>query len=443
MKKITLSFTTMIFLSSSVMAAESLAEAFKDGKTSGQIRTFYVDRTYEGGIENNRNALAVGGNLGFETAAVKGVSAGVKFYTTNGLNIHDGPKTSSNYDPSLYGDDFSSYSMVGEAYINYKKNNTNVKIGRQKLNTPLAGADDTRMLPNLFEAAVISNTSLLETTLIAGHITKEAVGTFGNIYPAGLFSLQSGYGLGYKAGITGRFANVGTIALGEAGSDTLGVTAGAVIYKGIPNLTLQAWDYYAHDILNATYLQGDYGWNCLLSDAVKMKASVQYINQSEVGDKLAGKIDSQYAGVRWGVTTGPLSGYVAYSKTGSNSDTITNGGILIPWGSIPVFTQAMVTRHMFLSGTDTTKVAAMYNFKDNGVDLKATAYHSSFDVGKNASYAAGLDSKESGFVLQYNPVNIENLNLTLRGNYPTNFGRSDSGVPFDWSEYRVIANYNF
>ena len=41
----------------------------------------------------------------------------------------------------------------------------------------------------------------------------------------------------------------------------------------IENLKLQAWDYYAHDILNAVYLQADYKWPCLLNGDMTMKAS--------------------------------------------------------------------------------------------------------------------------------------------------------------------------
>ncbi|CAA6825478.1 MAG: FIG01144323: hypothetical protein [uncultured Sulfurovum sp.] len=451
MKEVTFSMVTIALLSSSAVAAETLADAFKDGKTSGQIRAFYVDRTYEGNLENNRNSLAVSGNLGFETAALNGISAGVRFYTTHGIDIHSGGRSSANYDPSLYGDDFiNSYSMVGEAFFNYKNNNTNLKIGRQKLDTPLAGSDDARMLPNLFEAVVLSNTDIQDTTLIGAHVTREAVGTFGNVYSLAntanqQLSLQSGYGLGFKQGTTGRFTNVGTIALGDAGSDTSGVTAAAAIYKGVEGLTLQAWDYYAHDILNAVYLQGDYGFD---AGSLKMKASAQAITQSEVGDKLAGKVDSTYVAAKLGASSGPLSGYLAYSTTGSNDDTVTNGGILTPWGGMPAFTQGMVTRHMFFADTDTTKVAATYNFKETGVDVKASAYYTSFEVGKQATYgttrngianASGYTAKESGFDIQYNPTNIKNLNLRLRANYPTNF----TGTDIDWSEYRLIANYNF
>ena len=438
MKQISLSLLTITVLSSSAMASDSLADAFKEGTTSGQIRSFYIDRTYTGAIENNRNSLAVGGNLGFETAEMNGVRLGAKFYTSNGINLHDGGRSSANYDPSLFGDAFASYSMVGEAYINYKQNNTNVKIGRQKLNTPLAGADDARMLPNLFEAVVLSNTDVQDTTLVLAHVTRESVGTFGNVYgtPSQL-SLQSGYGLGYKEATNGHFADMGVVALG-AGTDTLGVTAMAGIYKGIPNVTLQVWDYYAHDILNALYLQGDYGFD---AGVAKLKASVQYIKQSEVGDKLAGEVDSQYLALKLGASAGDVSGYVAYSKTGSSNTAQANGGILTPWGGIPAFTQGMVTRHMFFADTKTSKVAVSYKLNTLlDADVKATVYHVAFDIGQKNSYKAGQawKAKESGFDIQYKPSSIKNLNLRLRANYPKDFAPN-----VDWAEYRLIANYNF
>lgn len=435
MKNISLSFITVTLLSSSAIASDSLAEAFSNGKVSGQIRSFYIDRTYEGTVENNRNSLAIGGNLGFETEAINGVSIGAKFYTTNPLDLHSDSMSSATDDPSLFGDGFQGYSMVGEAYINYKKNNTNVKIGRQKLNTPLAGADDARMLPNLFEAVVLSNTDVKDTTLIAAQVTRESVGSFGNVYgTSSQLSLQSGYGLGYKEATNGHFSDMGVVALG-AGTDTNGVTALAAIYKGIPNLTLQAWDYYADDILNAIYLQGDYGID---AGGAKLKLSVQHINQSDTGDKLAGEVDSQYTAVKLGASVKDLSGYVAYSTTGSSDTAQANGGVLTPWGGIPAFTQGMVTRHMFFADTDTTKVAATYKLKDLGVS--ATAYYASFDIGSKNSYKHGeaWKAKESGFDIKYKPAGVKNLNLRLRANYPKDFAPG-----LEWSEYRVIANYNF
>ncbi|MBN2249521.1 MAG: OprD family outer membrane porin [Campylobacterales bacterium] len=424
-----------------VQETASKAETEADyGTVFGQSRTFYIDRTYKGSIENNRNSLATGGYIGYTTPDFHGLSATAALYGVYGFDIHDEDAEvagSSSYDPALYGDGFKNYLFLGEAYLNYTYENTTVKVGRQRLDTPLAGADDARMLPNLFEAAVVTNSDIKDTTLIAAHITKESVGTFGNVYPTtspSLLSLaiQSGYGYGYKLGTNGEFAEMGEIALG-AGNDTAGVTALAAIYKGIDGVTLQAWDYYAHDILNALYLQADIGWNCMMNDAVKMNASLQYVNQTDIGDALAGKVDSNYWGAQLGATYGNLSGYVAYSQT-ADSNGAENGGIITPWGGMPAFTQGMVTRHQFFSDTDSYKVAATYNFSDYNV--KATAYFASFDVGQSATYAAGLDTKESGFDIIYQAS--KNLQYRFRGNFPDDFGPT-----YDWDEYRFIVNYNF
>ena len=424
-----------------VLADPAVAEVEKDwGEIFGQSRTFYIDRTYSGALNNNRNSLATGGYIGYKSPEFNGFTAVIAAYGTYGFDIHSQDADvvgSASYDPSLYGDGFDNYAFIGQAYVNYAFGNTNIKVGRMRLDTPLAGADDARMLPNLFEAAVVSNKDVENTTLIAAHVHSMTTGTFSNVYgPAGQLSLQSGYGLGYKLGTSGDFAEMGDIALGE-GTDTDGVTALAAIYAK-DGLKLQAWDYIAWDILNAVYLQADFGWNCLLSDSVKMKASAQYINESDIGDSLAGNVDVNYFGIKLATTIDAFSAYVAYSTTGDDADTITNGGVITPWGGMPAFTQGMVTRHMFFADTDTWKVAGTYKFTDLG--LKASAYYVEFDVGSLNTNKAGQawTATEAGFDIQYNVAAVEGLNLRLRANYPRDFAPD-----LDWDEYRFIVNYNF
>jgi hypothetical protein len=414
------------------------------GQIFGQSRTFYVNRAYTDSLTNKRSSLATGGYIGYKSPTLSGLSLGVALYGTYGFDMHDQTAKVAGktlYDPSLYGDNFENYGFVGQAYLNYAYGKTNLKVGRQQLDTPMAGSDDARMLPNLFEAVVLSNTDIEDTTLILAHVTKETVGTFGNVYgTAGALSLQSGYGLGYKLGTDGNFATMGEIALG-AGTDTAGVTAGAIVYQGIEGLTLTAWDYYAHDILNAVYLQADYGWNCLLSDKVKMNASAQYINESDIGDSLAGTVDSNYWAVKLGSTYENLNVYGAYSQTGDSTGSM-NGGILTPWGGMPAFTQGMVTRHQFFANTQSWKVGGTYNFAEYGV--KAGAYYTSFDIGAENTYANGTawTASEAGFDISYDVASVKGLNLRVRGNFPRDFGYS-LGQPFGWDEYRVIANYSF
>lgn len=443
MRSIALSIVAMVALSSYTVAGGDIAPIVvvekpevDYGKFSGQLRAFYIDRAYDGLLTTHRDALAFGGWIGYDTAEWNGLSMGVKFYATEGVKIKD------DKDPSLYGDNFSNYGFIGEAYLNYKLANTTIKIGRQKLDTPLAGADDARMLPNLFEAVVVKNTDIEDTTLLLAHVTREAVGTFGNVYNLKdasnqSLALQSGYGLGFKLGTNGNFTTMGEIALG-AGTDTAGVSAGAIIYKGIDGVTLQLWDYYAHDILNAIYAQADLSWNCLLNDDIKMKASAQYINQTEVGSKLAGVVDSNYWGLKLGAGYGNISTSVAYSQTADSTGN-QNGGILTPWGGMPAFTQGMVTRHQFFADTTATKVALTYNMQDlTGLNLNATGYYVSFDVGAKNSYVTGTawTATEAGFDIKYQATKA--LNLRFRGNFPTDFKKG-----LDWAEYRLIANYNF
>ena len=452
--------STMIMAGGDIALAPVVEEESNWGEIFGQSRTFYVDRTYMGIKNENRNSLATGGYIGYKTPDFSGFTAAVAVYGTFNLGIHDitplqDAGTWTKYDPSLYGLDGENYAFIGQAYLNYAFGNTNIKAGRQRLDTPLAGADDARMLPNLFEAVVVSNKDIENTTLIAAHVFRETVGTFGNIYGGGMLGVTSGYGLGMRQALSGEFVNMGTVALGNDingnPNETDGVTALAAVYTGIDGLKLQAWDYIAWDILNAIYLQADYKYQ--VSDNFNLLFAGQYINEKNIGDALLGSavvkdkngndisvgngnINSNYWAVKAGLAYGDFSAYAAYSQTLDNDTDALAGDIITPWGGMPAFTQGMVTRHQFLAGTDSWKVAASYNLKEYG--LKAVVYHAEFDVGDKASYTPGTKSTESGWDVTYKISAVDGLSLRARANYPRDFKEG-----LDWDEYRLIVNYNF
>ena len=448
MKKHIILSALTIGLLSSANAADSLESMFSEGKVSGEIRAFYINRDNaaqpSGAVQRNDIGTAIGGHLKYETGAYNGLSLGTAFYTTNRI-LRD-LEESTGVNSTLFSNDGSSYSILGEAYVQYNAKDlgtkTTFKAGRQKLNTPLAGADDARMVPNLFEAYVMHNNDIANTTLVAAHVTKMAPGSFANAYGGGIVGATAGYtyvnvansGTNNTATYQGKFTNMGTWAVGQ---DTSGVTAVAAIYKN-ETLKLQAWDYYAHDILNAIYLQGDVSWNCMLSDSVKPFAAVQYINESDVGSNFAGKVDSDFIGAKIGASIGNLKAYVAYSEQSKadSAATALQSATITPWGGMPAFTQGMVTRHMFLPGTKATKVAATYKF--DGINLSATGYYASFDMDANSGYGTARTAKEPGFDIKYKPASVKNLQLRLRGNFPTEFGNGR-----DWDEYRFIVTYKF
>jgi len=451
MKKIVISTVAAFVAATSVNAAEDLSSMFSEGKVSGQIREFSISRSvdYSSNAKEDytRKANAIGGYLKFETADFAGLSLGTALYTTNGFLL-DSPKDDyTKVDPTLLGPGNEGYSILGEAYIQYKNGNTAFKGGRQKLATPLAGTDDARMLPNLFEAYVLSNTDLPGTTLIAAHATRFAQGTFGRAYNGGLLAATAGYSFVDTRNQVGDFVNMGTYAVGTA---TDGVSVVSATYTGVDRLKVQLWDYYAHDILNAIYGQVDYSWNCLLTNKVKPFVAAQFIKENDIGDKLLknaggdGSIDSLFWAAKVGAKVENFTAYVAYSSTGENeeNDAAYKNAIITPWGGMPAFTQGMVTRHMFLAGTTAMKAAASYNWKAFGPNLKTVLYYASFDMADYNGYTSD-DASEMGFDVIYYPSLVKNLQLRLRANFADDFNVNGDGDTVGWNEYRFIMNYNF
>lgn len=428
--------------------ADDVIGMFNEGKVSGQFREFSISREVDdtrpaANNDYTRKANTIGGYLKYETGAWNGLSLGAAVYGT--IGVHLGNRSNVNdVDPTLLSKDNQNDFYLGEAYLQYKNGNTTFKAGRQKLDTPMAGSDDARMLPNLFEAYVLTNTDVKDTTLVAAHVTKFAQGTFGRAYTSGILSATSGYSLVDARGQTGDFTNMGEYAIGEK---TDGVSVVAAIYSGIPGLKLQLWDYYAHDILNAVYAEANYGFS--MGNGVAPYVAAQWINERDVGSNnvaALNKVESDFVAGKIGVKVANFDVYAAVSHNSkdSASDNGTHGGTISPWGGMPAYTQGMVTRHQFMAGTDAWKAAASYDWKNFGVKLNTSVYYAEFDMDKLNGYAANhaWTAKEKGFDVIFNPETIKNLQLRLRANYTDDFYDVTTGS-VSWDEYRFILNYNF
>ncbi|MDD4855450.1 MAG: OprD family outer membrane porin [Sulfuricurvum sp.] len=443
-RAIHLSFLASIIVANA-MAADDLASMFSEGKMSGQAREFSISRDYNGASDYTRRANAIGGYVKYETGAWNGLSLGAAAYGTIGFALNDRSNLRE-VDPTLLSTNNQNDIYLGEAYLQYKNGNTTFKGGRQKLDTPMAGSDDARMLPNLFEAYVLTNTDIKDTTIVAGHVTKFAQGTFGRVYDAGLnhanaiLSATAGYSYIDSRNQTGSFEDMGKYAVGH---NTGGVTVAGAIYSGIPGLKLQLWDYYAHDILNAIYTEANYG--AAITKEVNGYLGAQYIREDNVGADYAGKVKSDFIGAKAGVKVANFDVFGAVSHNSKDaSSAATNGGTISPWGGMPAYTQGMVTRHQFMAGTDAWKLAGNYDWKNFGVNLNTGIYYASFKLDALNGYSAkACTTTESGFDVIYNPQTMKNLQLRLRANYTRDFAQNTSGVGTDWNEYRFIANYNF
>jgi len=256
MKLSRLSLVAATLVVTSSFAADSISSMFADGKVKGEIRGYYMhgDRTMHGNVDADRVGGAVGGHLKYETASFNGLSLGASFYTANGLGLNsDAAETART--SLLDGDD--AINVLAEAYAQYAIGNTVVKIGRQMLNTPWVNGDDSRMVPNTFEAYTLINSDLPDTTIIASHVTKA------------------------KKKNSNDFVSV--VPTDEA------VNVLAAIYAGIPNTTIKLFEYYSADTINVFVAEA--GYKTAVS-GIKLGFDLRYVNQKDVGDNKIGEIDT-------------------------------------------------------------------------------------------------------------------------------------------------------
>jgi hypothetical protein len=173
MKKILLSVVAMAALAQGVLANESFSDALKNGTYSTKARVFYFDRSFDKPGVDDAQALTAGGIMKYVSGDYYGFKTGFAYYGSHRLggiwSREEGKGT------SILGRSGEDLSFLGEAYIEYcfchtGMTNTTVKVGRQQLATPLIQNHDLRILPSVYEAAVISNKDIINTDLELGYI---------------------------------------------------------------------------------------------------------------------------------------------------------------------------------------------------------------------------------------------------------------------------------
>ncbi|MBU1667674.1 OprD family porin [bacterium] len=296
--------------------AGSIADTFEKAKVTGQVRTGAVQTEDE--LGDTSNTLALGGHLGIKTNPLAGVSAGATFYTTNALFGQD-------EEAMFLSSDAKSYSIVGEVYIQADVGNTNIKVGRQIIDTPYADSDDIGMVPNTFEGLRLINQDIPDTTIVLASLDKWS----------GVDSEQAE-----------KFNNLQT-------SGDAVLTAGA-IYEGLENTTLQAW-HYKLDNANFNYVEAGY-------ETEQFSVALQYTDQDN---------SNRAYGVTAGVSLGDLALTTAYNRV--------NGEVSNGFGGGPFFTSS--EDHTIAEAVD--QEALLIGVEYVVKDLTLGLTHVAFDKGED------------------------------------------------------------
>jgi len=275
------------FTIASLLAAVTTLPAYADTENegfSGNLRAGYISSEDGAGIRTKSSAI--GGKYGYVSPQWNGLSAGATVYATEEIGKDD--------EGSFFGVDDDGYSILGEAYLQVTLGNTAIKGGRFEYDSPYADTDDIRMIPNTFQGVVLSNTSLADTTLHAGHLTKWA---------------------GVDTDEPEEFRHLNN----DEGVNFIGAE-----YEGFDSVALQAWYYDAGDYAQLSYFEAVYS-------ADNFELGAQFAKQNNDTADKSGPDGDAY-GIYGSVNVADFTLTAAYNDV---DGTVTNG-----FGGGPFFTSA-------------------------------------------------------------------------------------------------------
>lgn len=173
MKLVTLSLAALMSLGTMAYAADTLADAFKNGKTTGELRFVYTSGSESGATAqtapvNNVDVGSIAAELRYVTDSFYGFKLGMGFQSAHDLDFHAYDYTGvPGAQPASEDDERNSVSatLLSEIYIQYNYLKSNIMIGRQKIKTPLVMTSSAFALEDSFDAAVVTINELPDTMI--------------------------------------------------------------------------------------------------------------------------------------------------------------------------------------------------------------------------------------------------------------------------------------
>ena len=389
---------------SATASALDLAGAFKEAKVSGNIRTYYFERDFDGD-KTDKEDLAVGGVLNFQTAPLQGISAGIGFKTSQGASWNDDDKDVYGLLAKDDNKDHANYSALNQYYLQYENFNTTVKLGAQYINTPWLNKHDNRLTPNSYRALSIVNKSIPNVEL-QGYYVADMMKKTSEEFVSMSESVKSSI------------------------TEDKSVLVGGLVWKAPGNLKIQLWEYYGKDLYNNAYLRADYSYK--LNEKCTLSAALQYLNQEDTGDALAGERDTYMLGGNVGLKAYGAKLNLYYAQVGDDT-------VIFPWGHNKVIVQQINGSQR--AEEDSFGVKLAYNLKQIGLKgLSAYVYYAHYDTpdsGDNAS--PNID--ETDFNVQYKfGGSLKGLSLRAR-HAIIDVDEDVSGV--DFTDTRLYLQYKF
>jgi hypothetical protein len=349
-KKSLIATLAITSITSSSFAADSLVEAFSNGKVKGEIKSYYFDENYDSASSSNNSIWVNGGKLNYVTDSFMGAKIGTTFQTSHVGSIDDdASKQAKTMD--------ASGSVLSEAYLEYKYGNTSFKGGRQFVSLPLIKGSGSRLIKESFEAYFLTNQDIPDTLVSLGKVTK---------YQTRTDSVTSGTN-------AASFSNTDVNAGDVGGFNKIGTDGAISLYiknQSIKNLTIQAHYVDFIDEVKDLYVDATYKFG----GDFKPFIAAQYYNSNYDS---ASTNDSSLLGYKIGATLFGLNLHAAYTST--DDDGNVNRGI--GEAATASFTSSTSTVGNYTAGTDSWQIGASKKF--GNLTTKATYTNSDSILLKN------------------------------------------------------------
>jgi len=387
-------------------AVEKRAPMLSGGRVVLEPRLYYFKRDNPDGSESE--AFTGGGRLHFDTGWLYDfISLGGSYYRSDKI-VGDDDKTGT----GLLAFPQKSYDVLGEAYLSLRYDEQKATFYRQTLDLPYLNKNDSRMVPNTFEAYLLE-------------------GRFEDVPALGNVSYAAGYVDQIKLRTADEFISMSDAAEADVADRGL-ITAGALLQPH-PDYSIGAINHYVDDLFNTFYLESNYIRK--LTDELEMRVEGQFTHQQSVGDDLLMGGTNFNTWAMGGQVWASWKGLMVKTAVSKNHD---DQHIRNPYGSYPGYLSLMQTDFK-LANEEAWLLGISYDFERVG--WKGLSSFANYAEGRRARTAEGEelpDRKEFNITADYKVEEGLLRGLWLRVRW-SNLDLSETGS--DGEELRIILNF--
>ena len=401
-------------------SVETPAPAVSGWEFSGTAKVYYQtdDLGYSGNWSDDSlfSQGSSAADLGLQLRATNndlfaGIGAGMEVSGLSTLNLENSVVSNVPQGTGIGDiDDMTDGGWISQMYLTYGMGNTSIKAGRQELPkalSPFAFSEEWNVFKNTFDAVLVVNTDIQDTTLVGAWVAG------GN---------YNGFGAGYN------------ITDFNSLNDDDGVWLLTVQNKSIENLTLTGSYYFANDFLNDSLniLWGDAQYDATSFNVGLQGGTVMHDAFDAFGDDIVAfgaKVGGAVSGINLmaaysNVNDGGAPGVMGIFQVGGTTSALYTDLVSDQLANFPL---------MGLTRFDMDKFVVKGNMDALGGNICAAYGYTDYSA---------WDGDQNEFNLGYTTSVTDNLDLGITYAYisaDVNVGDMDEDVNL----IRLIGTYNF